>query len=251
MIAHLNKAPGADPYLRINGSTGFYNASRSVLTVTRDPLEDAHRLVAHHKSNYGLLAPVERWRLEVVDVPSGTGPIAVARLVFLEVADDVSRDDVLAPPPLAEKRSEAEALIMVELAQGRRLSSEVKAVGAKAGISIATIKRAAVALEVVIDEETTESGRVTYWALPNALGGRLTPYDTVDEPISPEPHNQAKTGVSSGGSAHESGKRAEPTPSGCHKHPDAGLWLARDGVWRCCQCEPPALPSEIVQGRRG
>src|SRR5262249_43703323 len=39
MIAHLNKAPGADPYLRINGSTAFYNASRSVLTVTRDPNE--------------------------------------------------------------------------------------------------------------------------------------------------------------------------------------------------------------------
>ena len=30
MIAHLNKAPGTDPYLRINGSTAFYNASRSV-----------------------------------------------------------------------------------------------------------------------------------------------------------------------------------------------------------------------------
>jgi len=54
--AHLNKAPSADPYLRINGSTAFYNASRSVLTVTRDPGEpDLHRLVAHHKSNYGPL----------------------------------------------------------------------------------------------------------------------------------------------------------------------------------------------------
>jgi KaiC/GvpD/RAD55 family RecA-like ATPase len=91
MIAHLNKAPGTDPYLRINGSTAFYNASRSVLTVTRDPTEDAHRLVAHHKSNYGVLAPVERWRLETVEVASSAGPLIVARLVFLEVADEVSR----------------------------------------------------------------------------------------------------------------------------------------------------------------
>jgi hypothetical protein len=104
MIAHLNKAPGADPYLRINGSTAFYNASRSVLTVTRDPDEDAHRLVAHHKSNYGVLAPFERWRLETVEIPSMSGPIVVARLVFLAVADGVSRDDVLAPAAPGEAR---------------------------------------------------------------------------------------------------------------------------------------------------
>ena len=53
-IAHLNKAPGGDPYLRINGSTAFYNASRLVLTVTPDPSDpDWHRLVAAHKFNYG------------------------------------------------------------------------------------------------------------------------------------------------------------------------------------------------------
>jgi hypothetical protein len=69
--AHLNKTPSADPYLRINGSSAFYNAARSVLTVTRDPVEpDWQRLVAHHKSNYGPLAPVERWRVEPVTIAS-------------------------------------------------------------------------------------------------------------------------------------------------------------------------------------
>ena len=67
---------------------------------------------------------------------------------------------------------------MAELAEGRRLSSDVKAAGVKAGISQATIKRAAASLEVVVEEETTESGRVTYWSLPEALGGRLTPRPT-------------------------------------------------------------------------
>ena len=98
MIAHLNKAPGADPYLRINGSTALLQRGRSVLTVTRDPAEDAHRLVAHHKSNYGAaragraLAGRDRSRCR----PRAARSIVV-RLVFVEVADDVSREDVLAP----------------------------------------------------------------------------------------------------------------------------------------------------------
>src|SRR5262249_15130010 len=72
--AHLNKAPSADPSLRINGSTAFYNAARSVLTVTRDPAEpDWQRLVAHHKSNYGPLADVERWRVVPVTIASAAG----------------------------------------------------------------------------------------------------------------------------------------------------------------------------------
>jgi AAA domain/Bifunctional DNA primase/polymerase, N-terminal/Primase C terminal 1 (PriCT-1) len=249
MIAHLNKAPGADPYLRINGSTAFYNAARSVLTVTRDGDEDAHRLVAHHKSNYGMLAPVERWRLETVEVPSESGPLVVARLVFLEVADDVSRDDVLLPPAVPEKRSEAEALIMVELAEGRRLSSEVKAAGVETGISAATMKRAATELEVVVEEETTDSGRVTFWALPDWLGGRLTPSHSQAEPTPPAPHEQAKNRVGSGGSAHEAETGDEPTPAVCHKHPGVGSWLARDRVWRCRGCEPPAFPGEILEER--
>jgi putative DNA primase/helicase len=198
MIAHLNKAPSGDVYLRVNGSTAFYNASRSVLTVTRDPMEDSHRLVAHHKSNYGALAAVERWQLDVVEVPTATGPLSVARLVFLEVADDVSRDDVLAPH-VPEKRSEAEALIVAELAEGRRLSSEVKVEGIKAGISDRTMKRAANALAVVVEEEKTDSGRVTFWTLPDWLGGRVTPPRTDGDPTPITPHGYKDQGVGPGG----------------------------------------------------
>src|SRR5262249_41713925 len=62
--AHLNKAPSADPYLRINGSTAFFNAARSVITVTKDPIDpDWQRLVTQHKNNYGPLSPVQRWRI--------------------------------------------------------------------------------------------------------------------------------------------------------------------------------------------
>jgi KaiC/GvpD/RAD55 family RecA-like ATPase len=194
LIVHLNKSPSNDAYTRVSGSVGFYNASRSVVVVTRDPSDpDWRRLVAQVKSNYGRLAPVERWRVELAEVPSEEGPISVARLVFHEIADDVNRDELLAPPP-PEKRSEAEALILVELAQGRRLSADVKAAGVKAGISERTMKRAAAALEVVVEEETTESGRVTNWSLPSEFGGRDTPYLQQSGPTPPEPHEQAKRG---------------------------------------------------------
>jgi hypothetical protein len=38
--------------------------------------------------------------------------------------------------------------------------------------------------------------------------------------------------------------------SGCAEHPAAGAWKARDGVWRCRQCEPPAFRDEIVEEAR-
>jgi KaiC/GvpD/RAD55 family RecA-like ATPase len=212
LIVHLNKSPSNDAYTRVSGSVGFYNASRSVVVVTRDPLDpDWRRLVAQVKSNYGRLAPVERWRVELADVPSEEGPIQVARLVFHDIADDVDRDQVLSPPP-AEKRGEAEALILVELAEGRRLSADVKAAGIKTGISKRTIERAATALEVVVTEETTEVGRVTYWALPEDLGDRATPPPTQEGATPQEPHNHAENGGRARGSRHETEKRDDATP---------------------------------------
>jgi archaellum biogenesis ATPase FlaH len=204
--AHLNKAPSTDPYLRINGSTAFYNAARSVLTVSEDPLDrDMQRLVAHHKSNYGPLAPIQRWRVEPVSVESDFGPIETMRMVYVEDADDVDRQDVLGGVPAADKRTDAATLIVAELAFGRRLSSDVKEAGIKRGISPATIKRSAQDLEVVIEEETTAAGRVTYWSLPGSARVLVQQF----EPTPPDPLNHAE----SGGSAQISETGQEPTPS--------------------------------------
>jgi hypothetical protein len=72
--------------------------------------------------------------------------------------------DVLGGVSVTDKRTDAATLIVAELAFGRRLSSEVKEAVAKRGISEATIKRPAQDLGVVIEEETTATGRVTYWS---------------------------------------------------------------------------------------
>jgi hypothetical protein len=36
----------------------------------------------------------------------------------------------------------------------------------------------------------------------------------------------------------------------CTDHPGEGVWLARDGVWRCRECDPPAFPAEVLEERR-
>jgi AAA domain len=207
--AHLNKTPSADPYLRINGSTAFYNASRSVVTVTPDPEEpDRHRLVAHHKSNYGPLAEVERWRIAPKEIAASEGePIEVMTIEFVEVAEGVSREDVLTGTRGRDKFAEAEALLLSELARGRRLSAEVKAAGLREGLSERTIKRAAQELELVVEEEATESGRVTYWSLPGGVGPGPSTHIWPDPP---KAHNQAVNG----GSGQNAERGDGPTPSG-------------------------------------
>ncbi len=231
-IAHLNKAPGSDPYLRINGSTAFYNAARSVLTVTRDSEGDSLRLVAHHKSNWGALSDVERWRIRPAALAGG---IETAVMEFVEVAEGVSRDDVLSSPAAGvEKRADAETLIVAELALGPKSSAEVKASGARRGISPATIKRAAKDLEVEVEQRSTPTGRTTYWALPEGVGsvldthGAPTPSGRIVEP-------------NLGGSAHERELRPDPTPltASCGLHPGAHEVKKRAAglVYLACGCK--------------
>jgi hypothetical protein len=148
---------------------------------------------------------VQRWKIEAVSVPSGFGPIETMRMVFVEDAEDVDRQDVLGGA-VTEKRTDAATLITAELAFGRRLSSEVKEAGAKRGISPATIKRSAQDLGVVVEEETTTTGRVTYWALPGSAPALVPQF----EPTPQEPLNQAKTE----GSAQISGEGHDLTPPG-------------------------------------
>jgi Bifunctional DNA primase/polymerase, N-terminal/AAA domain/Primase C terminal 1 (PriCT-1) len=231
--AHLNKAPGSDPYLRVSGSVAFYNASRSVVTVTRDPAEpDWHRLVTQHKSNYGVLAPIQRWKFELVEIQSPSGPITVARMVYVEDADDISREDVLAPLASGPgKLLDAQAVIVAELGDGRRPSAEVKAVGVRQGHSERTIERAASELEVAIDEETTSSGRVTFWSLPEMVAPSSTGHIWRDPP---SPHGSAESGGSEpGGRAKSHGHGA--TPSGLPS--------------TCVVCDQPYRPDDLAATR--
>lgn len=170
--AHLNKAPSADPYLRINGSTAFYNASRSVLTVTRDPNDpDWSRLVAHHKSNYGAVADVQRWRVEPVSVFGEHGPIETMKLEFVEIAEGVFRDDVLAPPAETEI-DKALRFLDGTLSDGEwHDSAGLKTLASAQRISERTLKRAAQDIEV--EHERRGFPSTTWWRLQS--GHPLSP----------------------------------------------------------------------------
>lgn len=159
--AHLNKAPSSDPYLRINGSTAFYNAARSVLTVTRDPADpDRSRLVAHHKSNYGEISHVQRWRVEPVSIFSEDGPIETMKLEFVEIAEGVSRDDVLAPQTASELDRAFQFLADALDDDEWHDSAGLKLLS---GISERTLKRAAQELEV--EYERRGFPATTWWRL--------------------------------------------------------------------------------------
>jgi hypothetical protein len=169
MNAHLNKAPSADPYLRINGSTAFYNAARSVLTVTRDPAEpDWQRLIAHHKSNYGQLAEVERWRINPTTVVCDGIPIETMVMEFVEIAEDVSREDVLANRSGIEKMDEAIAFLKDTLADGDWHDSAglVTLAAAAQRISERTLRRAALD-ELQVEHERRGFPSTTWWRLPS------------------------------------------------------------------------------------
>jgi hypothetical protein len=166
-IAHLNKAPGADPYFRINGSTAFYNAARLVVTVTQDAADpDWQRIVAAHKYNYGAVPEPERWRVVPVTIDTPAGPIDVMTLEFVEVAADVSREDVLAPTSL-DKTDTAVGFLRDALADGDWHDSlGLKALAGARRIAERTLKRAAVELDV--EYESRGFPRSTWWRLPQS-----------------------------------------------------------------------------------
>jgi AAA domain len=185
LVAHLNKTPSTDAYIRIGGSVAFYNASRSVVLITADPeAPDDLRLISQRKANYSRLRPVERHRIEEVLLPGTvdpeTGdPITTSRMVFLELAEDVDGADVLAPRVAGDASKEQAAIrfLVCELAGGGwGKSAELKERAAAEGHSERTLKRAKEALN--IEHRSEGFPAVTYWRLPS----RAKPMPLSDGP---------------------------------------------------------------------
>jgi hypothetical protein len=199
LIAHLNKAPGGDPYIRINGSVAFYNAARSVLTVTAEENDEDGRLIAQHKLNLGRRSPVLRYRLETVvlpDVldPEDGKPIDTARLVPDGVRDDLEAGDVLGSHSEggATRRAEAEALLTELLADGEWHEAEgLFKLATARGVTERTLYRAAKTLGV--DRERRGYPATASWRSP---ASPATP---------PLPQSDGSTG-------NHGGKTEDPTP---------------------------------------
>ncbi len=174
LVGHLNKTPSREAYLRIGGSTAFYNAARSVVLVTEDKGETDLRLLSQDKANYSRRKPVERHRIEEVILP-GTidpetgGPITTSRMVFVEFADDVDEADLLAPRENAGSTREVEAtrFLVGELAGGEWIeSAPIKERAEAQGIAGRTLQRAM--QDIGVDVERRGFPAVTYWRLSRA-----------------------------------------------------------------------------------
>lgn len=172
LFGHLNKAESGDAYMRINGSTAFYNAARSVVTVSRDPASpDDVRLVAHQKSNYSRVAPVERWRMLSTAVYDRDGASYPSSLIeFVETAEDVRREDVLARRRDVP-RDQARELLVTVLADGERSSREIQQRADALGVSSATLQRARQDLGVLHRRTGSGADHTTWWRLAGALPG--------------------------------------------------------------------------------
>ena len=174
MVGHLNKTPSREAYLRIGGSTAFYNASRSVVLVTEDKTDPDMRLLSQDKANYSRRKPVERHRIEEVILPGTldpetSEPLVTSRMVFVEIADDVDQADLLAPRESsgATREIEATRFLVGELASGEWIeSAPIKERAEAAGVAERTLQRAT--RDLGVDIERSGFPGVTRWRLSRA-----------------------------------------------------------------------------------
>ena len=218
IVGHLNKAPSTAPYIRVANSVAFWNASRSVVLVTEDNGGDELRLVAQRKANYARLRPVERHRIEPVELPHLVDPIdgrpvETARMVFVEYADDVDGADVLGPSKTT-KTETVENMLAAMLADGDWHEGEdVKKLMRAAGYSERTTQRAAAALGVEYDRRTFPSS--TWWriSLAGATAPPVAPASVAPSSL-PQVGATVETAISSGSEAPVAPVApAAPTPA--------------------------------------
>lgn len=168
VVAHLNKAKGADPLYRTGGSIAIPAAVRSALLLARDP-EDPdgdrgyQRVVAHHKCNVAELAESLVFRIEPVMLTGAEK--SVARLRFIGTSE-TGASDLLSAPSGEERteRDEAADFLRGELAKGTKAVKHLKGAANDAGIAWRTVERAKESLKVEARKEGFGTGWV--WVLP-------------------------------------------------------------------------------------
>lgn len=174
LVGHLNKTPSRDAYVRIANSVAFWNAARSVVLITEDdPSEPDLRLVAQSKANWARHRPVERHRLDSIALPGtvdpDTGaPIETSRMVFVEYATDVERNELLGGRSRDRKTDEAVRFLEQRLVDGDWHEQAGLVTLARAvGVSERTLKRAAFD-ELNVEHERRGYPSTTWWRMPQS-----------------------------------------------------------------------------------
>jgi hypothetical protein len=127
-------------------------------------------------SNYGPLAEVERWRVVPTTVATDYGPMEVMTMEFVEVAEGVARDDVLATRHVGAEKLD-DALTFLESALADRDwhdSAGLVALAAAQRISERTLRRAALE-ELQVEHERRGFPASTWWRLSHAETSHANP----------------------------------------------------------------------------
>ena len=153
-LMHLSKSMQGKSLYRVQGSTAFAGAARSVLGVGRDPSDPTRRILVHMKSNGGEQGSSREFVIDNCRFTWGN-------------LSGLGAADVLGPETPAEERgalSIAKNFLHEVLSQGSRNAEEVESEAKSQRISDSTLRRAKAALGVKSRKKSVREGWI--WWLP-------------------------------------------------------------------------------------
>lgn len=169
VLAHLNKASGADSGHRLMGGAAWRNVPRVVLILGappgEDPRESRARILAVEKSNLGVYPNAVG--LDLIPNPEDESHVAVRW--GKEIAG-VRAGDLVGRPPDSEERNaidDAKEWLRGILANGPRASKEVITEAADADITRTTLHRARTVLKCTSERVGFGRGSTVLWSLPS------------------------------------------------------------------------------------
>jgi len=170
-ISHLRKSPDGDAILQVSGSLAFVAAPRAAYVVARDRNDETRRLLLPAKNNLGDDRTGYAYHIEPVTLSSG---IATSRIVWAPDLVTVTADEAMAPRTNhapSRPRDMAAKWLRDLLAGGPMPVREIEDEAGAAGVSWATVRRAAGGLGITTQKAGYEGGWA--WRLPDEAAGEI------------------------------------------------------------------------------
>ena len=168
-LAHFNKSASSDALNLITGSRAFSAVSRAVISVAKDPDDDAGACVmSQSKNNLGRLdLPHLRYVVRSATVDTEEGPAEVGRLEFTGESDR-GVGDILADGSSGEERTargEAADWLRAYLvdAGGEAAAKDIKKAATADGLAVITVERARTKAGVTVTRPAP--GRPSVWSI--------------------------------------------------------------------------------------
>jgi hypothetical protein len=183
-LIHVNKTTTSDPLTMLMGSRAFVAVARTVLFVMVDPEDERRRLLGTPKNNLGRCdLPTQAFRIVGVKVAdTDEGEVWTGKVEWLGEAAQTIREAIVAATVTTGDRTAtqeaADWLADYLTTQGGEAdSATIKAAGAAAGHSRASLLRARDRVRVVTDARGFP--RRTYWALQSSHQSSQTGGETL------------------------------------------------------------------------